>query len=68
MSPSHRLEYLLHKPVAFCILPIFALANTGVVGLGTYLILIGTTIYVLRKNESIFSYIFGQHITQLTLL
>jgi NhaA family Na+:H+ antiporter len=30
-SPSHRLEDLLHKPVAFVILPIFALANTGVV-------------------------------------
>lgn len=30
-SPSHRLEHVLHKPVAFVILPIFALANTGVV-------------------------------------
>ena len=30
-SPSHRLEHLLHKPVAFIILPLFALANTGVV-------------------------------------
>lgn len=30
-SPSHRLENLLHKPVAFVILPLFALANTGVV-------------------------------------
>lgn len=27
---SHRLENMLHKPVAFIILPIFALANTGV--------------------------------------
>jgi NhaA family Na+:H+ antiporter len=30
-SPSHRLEHLLHKPVAFLILPIFALANTAIV-------------------------------------
>jgi NhaA family Na+:H+ antiporter len=30
-SPSHRLEHRLHKPVAFIILPLFALANTGVV-------------------------------------
>jgi Na+:H+ antiporter, NhaA family len=29
-SPSHRLEHLLHRPVAFVILPIFALANTGI--------------------------------------
>ncbi len=30
-SPSYRLEHFLHKPVAFMILPIFALANTGVI-------------------------------------
>ena len=30
-SPSHRLESFLHKPVAFFILPVFALANTGIV-------------------------------------
>jgi NhaA family Na+:H+ antiporter len=30
-SPSHRLEHILHKPVTFLILPIFALANTGIV-------------------------------------
>lgn len=33
-SPSHKLEHFLHKPVAFIILPIFALANTGIL-LGT---------------------------------
>lgn len=30
-SPSHRLENFLHKPVAFIVLPLFALANTGIV-------------------------------------
>lgn len=30
-SPSHRLEHALHFPVAFLILPVFALANTGIV-------------------------------------
>jgi NhaA family Na+:H+ antiporter len=30
-SASHQLENALHKPVAFLILPLFALANTGVV-------------------------------------
>jgi NhaA family Na+:H+ antiporter len=30
-SPSHYLEHLLHKPVAFVILPVFALVNTALV-------------------------------------
>lgn len=30
-SISYKLQHFLHKPVAFIILPIFALANTGVV-------------------------------------
>lgn len=30
LSPSHRLEQALHKPVAFVVLPLFALANTGI--------------------------------------
>jgi NhaA family Na+:H+ antiporter len=29
-SPSHRLENALHTPVAFLVLPLFALANTGI--------------------------------------
>ncbi len=41
-SPSFKMEHFLHKPVAFFILPLFALANTGILlgggwaaGLGT---------------------------------
>jgi Na+:H+ antiporter, NhaA family len=30
-SPSHRLDEALHRPVAFVILPLFALANAGIV-------------------------------------
>ena len=40
-SPSHRLERWLHKPVAYVILPLFALANTGVVIDSTALGLLG---------------------------
>ncbi len=29
-SPSYKLQHLLHKPVAFIIVPLFALANTGI--------------------------------------
>ncbi len=29
-SPSSRLQHILHNPVAFVILPLFALANTGI--------------------------------------
>jgi NhaA family Na+:H+ antiporter len=36
-SPSYRLQHALHKPVAFGIMPIFALANTGVLLLGNSL-------------------------------
>lgn len=36
-SPSYRLQHALHKPVAFAIMPIFALANTGVMLSGTSL-------------------------------
>jgi NhaA family Na+:H+ antiporter len=30
-SPSYKLQHILHKPVAFFIIPLFALANTGIV-------------------------------------
>jgi NhaA family Na+:H+ antiporter len=30
-SPSYRLQHFLHKPVAFLIMPIFALTNTGII-------------------------------------
>jgi Na+:H+ antiporter, NhaA family len=30
VNPSEKVQYFLHKPVAFIILPIFALANTGI--------------------------------------
>jgi NhaA family Na+:H+ antiporter len=29
-SPSYRLQHTLHRPVAFFIVPVFALANTGI--------------------------------------
>lgn len=29
-SPSYNLQHLLHRPVAFFIVPLFALANTGI--------------------------------------
>ena len=30
-SPSYGLQHILHKPVAFGVMPLFALANTGIV-------------------------------------
>ncbi len=30
-SPSYKMQHALHKPVAFVILPLFAMANTGIV-------------------------------------
>jgi NhaA family Na+:H+ antiporter len=36
-SPSYRLQHFLHKPVAFGIMPVFALANTGIAFSGRWL-------------------------------
>lgn len=36
-SPSYRLQHFLHKPVAFVIMPLFALANTGIYLRGDWL-------------------------------
>lgn len=42
-SPSYRVQHFLHKPVAFIILPIFALANTGIIISSTWLSDLQTT-------------------------
>ncbi len=36
-SPSHHLEHFLDKPVAYLVMPIFALANTGLVLKGNWI-------------------------------
>lgn len=36
-SPSYQLQHFLHKPVAFMIMPIFALANTGITLTGNWI-------------------------------
>lgn len=36
-SPSYRVQDLLHKPVAFLVMPLFALANTGIPLTGDWL-------------------------------
>ena len=35
-SPSYKLQHFLHKPVAFLIMPLFALANTGITLTGNW--------------------------------
>ncbi|MCM0083026.1 Na+/H+ antiporter NhaA [Geomonas sp. Red32] len=35
-SPSYRLQHFLHKPVAFIIMPLFALSNTGITLTGNW--------------------------------
>lgn len=40
-TASYRLQHWLHKPVAFIILPVFAMANTGIVIGGNWLAALG---------------------------
>lgn len=35
-SPSYKLQHFLHKPIAFIIMPFFALANTGIALTGNW--------------------------------
>ncbi|MFO7665061.1 MAG: Na+/H+ antiporter NhaA [Desulfobacterales bacterium] len=37
LSPSFRLQHFLHKPVAFIVMPLFALANTGIALTGNFI-------------------------------
>lgn len=41
-SPSYRLQHFLHQPVAFVVLPLFALANTGIMLAPDWLVGLGT--------------------------
>jgi Na+:H+ antiporter, NhaA family len=45
-STSYRLQHFLHKPVAFLILPVFALANTGIIIQSEMLYSLGSSISV----------------------
>ncbi len=36
-SPSYKLQHFLHKPVAFIVMPLFALANTGIALTGNWI-------------------------------
>jgi len=36
-SPSYRLQHFLHKPVGFVVMPLFALANTGMALTGNWM-------------------------------
>lgn len=42
INPSETLQHVLHKPVAFIILPLFALANTGILLTGNWLHSLGS--------------------------
>lgn len=42
-SPSYILQHFLHKPVAFIIMPLFALANTGIALTGNWVEGLGTS-------------------------
>lgn len=42
-NPSEKLQHVLHRPVAFVILPLFALANTGIILSGDWLQSLGSS-------------------------
>lgn len=42
-SPSYALQHFLHRPVAFLIMPLFALANTGIALSGNWLMGLSST-------------------------
>lgn len=50
-SPSYNLQHLLHKPVAYFILPLFALANTA--------ILFPSSLYNSLENSNSYGIIIG---------
>lgn len=42
-SPSYKLQHFLHTPVAFIVMPLFALANTGIMLPGNWMELLATS-------------------------
>jgi NhaA family Na+:H+ antiporter len=43
-SPSYKLQHFLHKPVAFIILPLFALANTAILLGNDFYVALGSSV------------------------
>jgi Na+:H+ antiporter, NhaA family len=42
-SPSYKLQHFLHRPVAFIVMPLFALANTGIALTGNWIEVLTTS-------------------------
>jgi Na+:H+ antiporter, NhaA family len=45
-SPSYKLQHFLHKPVAFIILPLFALANTSIPIGNDFYVMLGSSVSI----------------------